>query len=107
MVLLAVLATIVLGAGDNGRVVTVPASAEVVLTLASNPSTGYRWSSTSGTVVSHRYVPPAHQIPGRGGKEVWRFRGPASGTAMVSLVYARPSNAKDVARRFRVTLRVR
>jgi inhibitor of cysteine peptidase len=110
MVILAVLATIAIGAGDNGRTVAVPPSAQVVLTLASNPSTGFGWRVGPGskvTVVSHRYVPPAHQIPGRGGKEVWRLRGPASGEATLSLVYARPSEPKNVARRFRVTLRVR
>jgi inhibitor of cysteine peptidase len=95
---------------DNGRTILVRAGTAIVVTLPSNPSTGFEWKLLShGRVVRlvvHRYVPPAKQIPGAGGRETWRFVAAARGTVAIVLGYLRPWRPKDVVRRFRVTLRV-
>lgn len=72
------------------------------ITLASNPSTGYSWVATKYDpnflkVVKHTYYPPAKQMPGAGGKEVWivrveplAFNSP-HGPLSMTMVYGRPS----------------
>jgi len=88
-----------------------------VLQLPSNPTTGYSWFLLSYdhnllTLNSHRFVPPAKQIPGAGGHEEWTFvitHAALSGSYVthIRLIYARPweiqkgiqtkdSNIKDI-----------
>ena len=92
-------------------VITLPPGETTVVTLASNPSTGYRWKllATDARVVrlvSHRYVPPKVARPGAGGKELWRFVARAHGTVTLVFGYLRPWLPKEVARRFRVVIKV-
>ena len=85
--LLALLTTLHLTVKDNGHSFTVRPQRAIVVTLASNPSTGYRWkyepSKRGGKVVkliSARYVPPkSGSPPGAAGKEVWRLRAVGKG----------------------------
>jgi predicted secreted protein len=102
---------IILDAHDNGRTITVHPGTAIVVVLASNPSTGYRWTLLPGSgrfvrLVSHRYVPPAKQLPGAGGRESWRFAARARGVVTLALGYLRPWQPKHVVQRFRVTFRV-
>lgn len=66
-----------------------------VITLDSNPSTGYRWSLDEPLdeqvvrLVGSEYQAPAANLPGAGGAEVWTFRAVAPGAARVALSYAR------------------
>jgi len=76
------------------------------LTLQSNPTTGFRWDLAGPvdeavvSLVEHRYMPPAKQIPGRGGSEVWSFRAVGPGETDIVLVYARSwEKGKPPARR--------
>lgn len=76
------IATLHLNAKANNHVYTVKPQTPIVVTLVSNPSTGYHWkykpSMGGGKVVkliSERYVPPKKgRPPGAAGKEVWHFR---------------------------------
>jgi inhibitor of cysteine peptidase len=92
-------------------VILLPPGKATVVTLASNPSTGYEWKllSTNRRVVrlvSHRYVAPKVERPGAGGKEIWRFAARARGTVTLVFGYLRPWLPKQVVRRVRVTIRV-
>ena len=113
-------ATLHLTAKDNGKSFTVSKGAPFVVTLATNPSTGYHWSGgqeSPGGVhvgvrwVSRRYVPPATSRPGARGTEVFRFRseGPDSGTVGLFISRVRGHNRFDqtVAQSFAVTINVR
>jgi inhibitor of cysteine peptidase len=66
------------------------------ITLESNQTTGYRWQLArpldQGVVklVSSRYIGPAKQIPGAGGKEVWVFKAVGRGKTRIHLEYVRP-----------------
>ncbi len=69
----------------------------LMVSLASNPSTGYQWSenATIGdtTVLSqtdHNVVEPANSMPGSPGKDVWTFKPLKPGTATIILSYNQP-----------------
>lgn len=70
---------------------------EFVLTLESNPSTGYLWrlaekpDENTVTLVSSEYraVPDTKRV-GAGGNEVWTFRAKGKGKAAINLIYVRP-----------------
>ena len=91
--LVVLLATLHLTAKDNHRTFTVKPRTAIVVTLASNPSTGFQWkykpSKGGGKVVklvSDRYVPPKKgSPPGAAGKEVWHLR--AVGTGKMSMQF--------------------
>ena len=88
-----------LSAKDNGGQVEVAAGQTLVLTLESNPTTGYRWEVVEAkdavlrqtgeaefTVASQLDPPP----PGTGGVEVFRFEAVEAGETLLELVYHRP-----------------
>ena len=103
--------TVPLDMHDSGRTVSVRPGAAIVITLPSNPSTGYSWKLVAGDgrvvhLVSHRYEPPKKALPGAGGHEVWRFVAGVRGSVSLVLGYLRPWQPKHVVQRFRVLLRV-
>lgn len=74
-----------------------------IVTVCSNPTTGFQWSGTAQisdqTVlqqIDHEFVAPGGQIgcappaPGTPGQEVWIFEALKEGTSSVSLEYSRP-----------------
>jgi len=88
-----------LSAKDNGGQVEVAAGQTLILTLESNPTTGYRWEVVEAqdavlrqtgeavfTVASELDPPP----PGTGGVEVFRFEAVEAGETLLELVYHRP-----------------
>jgi inhibitor of cysteine peptidase len=88
-----------LGAEDHGRQVQVDSGQVIVLTLESNPSTGYRWEVVDAdnavlqqvgeaefTIASELDPPP----PGTGGVEEFRFEAIGAGETTLKLVYHRP-----------------
>ena len=113
VVLLALLAALHLTAKDNGKSFTVKPQQAIVVTLASNPSTGYHWrylTSSGGekvVLLSHSYVASNPGLPGAPGKEIWRFRAIARGDAGIQMRYIRTAQPQKPARRFGVTIRVR
>ena len=89
--------TLRLTAKDNNKVFTVKPHTAIVVTLASNRSTGYRWESAPSShplnplrLVSHRYVAPKKGVPGAAGKEIWRFRAVSHGGQDLGFLYVRP-----------------
>jgi predicted secreted protein len=71
---------------------------ELVVRLASNPTTGYRWTLGDASVTAlamsatpaYRQDPAAEGVMGAGGVETWRFLAIAPGRAKLSLEYRRP-----------------
>jgi len=85
-------------AGDNGGDVTLAVGDLLVVTLESNPTTGYAWS-LAGAVeddaiafAGNDFIAPesAEPMVGQGGVEVWAFRALAAGEVTISMEYARP-----------------
>lgn len=78
--------------------IEVPVGGMLVVTLCSNPTTGFQWSETaeiSDTAVleqvSHEFIPPQGTAQtGAAGKEVWTFKALSEGDSTVSFEYSRP-----------------
>jgi inhibitor of cysteine peptidase len=106
-------APVQLGAADRRRTVRLAPATPVVLTLVSNPSTGFAWKLLTpldkrvAKLVSHRYVAPASKLIGAAGREVWRFRALARGTTTLRLVYVRSWAPNDIEGSFTAVFRVR
>lgn len=74
----------------------------LVVTLCSNPTTGFQWSENAEIgdaavleQLSHEFIAPKGSDkkdppPGASGKEVWTFRALTGGTTSVSMEYSQP-----------------
>ena len=93
----------------------IPASAgsAFVISLESNPTTGYSWQLASPPdprilkKISSEFVPGPPQRIGSGGREYWKFQALAPGRATVSLRYIRPWEKSSTPAReadFRITV---
>ena len=79
---------------------------ELMVTLGSNPTTGFQWSElaeiSDETVirqVSHMYVGKEYETPpppGTSGEEIWTFEALKEGTVTTFLEYSRPWNPEDI-----------
>ncbi|MBN1484241.1 MAG: protease inhibitor I42 family protein [Chloroflexia bacterium] len=87
------------GAGDNGELVELEVGQTLVVTLASNPSTGYSWQVVkAGASVLEQQGEAEYESsdtrdpppPGSGGTETFRFEAKSAGQAELELVYHRP-----------------
>ena len=75
----------------------------VVVTLCSNPTTGFQWSELAQIdnqnvlkQTDHKYEPPDEEnIVGGAGQEVWTFKALNKGTATVSMEYSRPGEGGE------------
>ncbi len=104
-------ATITVGAAANGTTVRLRAADTLVVRLAGNPTTGYRWSVKRAPAPLHlvgsTYKPSPPGRLGQGGTYVFRFRA-KSGSGKLELVYRRPwEKRKPPLRTFSLTVRVR
>ena len=71
---------------------------ELVVTLGSNPTTGFQWSEVAEisdeTIIqqiSHIFVGPGiEKPPGTSGEEIWVFKALARGTTTIYMEYSRP-----------------
>lgn len=90
---------VVLTVADNGRAVVMEPGQDLVISLASNPTTGYRWEVLDVDEAILRQeaeaefvAPDTGQTPvaGAGGTETFRFRAEGSGETELELVYRRP-----------------
>jgi inhibitor of cysteine peptidase len=103
---------VMLTKADNGRVVRLARATPVVVTLPSNPSTGFRWKLLVPLdrrvlrLVSSRYVAPKSGLVGAAGTQVWRFRTVGVGRFTLRLGYLRAWDPTNVERRFRIAFRV-
>jgi inhibitor of cysteine peptidase len=78
----------------DGRTLGLRIGDGVKLSLAENPTTGYRWELVAKpepncVVVNDTYVANADAI-GSGGTRSWEIRAVSQGTGTVSLAYRRP-----------------
>ncbi|VVN70719.1 protease inhibitor I42 family protein [Pseudomonas fluorescens] len=69
----------------------------LILTLPSNPTTGYRWAiQDSAGGVLHRLSPEVYSNPkdaglvGSAGQSTWRFQASAAGSGRLRLTYQQP-----------------
>jgi len=83
-----------IGDTDDGGQVALEVGQTLVLSLDSNPTTGYQWEITELDEAilkqtSHEYEADQPVLIGSGGKEVWRFQAQSSGSTTLSLGYKR------------------
>ena len=83
-----------IGDTDDGGQVPLEVGQTLVLSLDSNPTTGYQWEITELDEAilkqtSHEYEADQPVLIGSGGKEVWRFQAQSSGSTTLSLGYKR------------------
>lgn len=83
------MAEIVLTQAHSGQKVEAKAGDVVVIRLAENPTTGYRWEVAGGPVLSGDEFFPAGEAPGAGGERVLRFSLAGPGTTRFSAVLGR------------------
>lgn len=103
-------------ASYNGSEVALTVGDRLIVTLASNPSTGYSWNlseiSDTGVVqyVSDEDIAPEQTDPpvvGAPGQEAWTFEALDAGTATISLKYIRPwETDAEPAETFEITVTV-
>jgi len=108
--------TINVNESDSGGEVALGHSEFLIVTLVSNPSTGYSWnlSAISNTSVvqywSDEYIAPEQTTPpmvGAPGHEVWTFEALDAGTATISMKYIRPwETGAEPAETFEITVDV-
>ena len=88
--------TVAAGQEYDGRTIRVQVGDSVKLSLAENPTTGYKWEFLAKpepecVIVSDAYVAnPAMNPIGGGGAHDWEFRAEKKGTGTVKLGYRRP-----------------
>jgi len=100
---------------DDGGQVSLDAGQTLVVSLPSNPTTGYSWEveSIDAAVLSlagdPEYVSEAEgDVVGAGGTETFRFDAEAPGTVQLTLIYHRPfEEGVDPIDTFSVTVEVR
>src|SRR3990167_2548252 len=77
---------------DPQKAIFVQSKASTVkIILQSNPTTGYSWFLKRYNhfliqPLSHTYMPPARNIPGAGGYDVWIFKAPADAFKVPQLI---------------------
>jgi predicted secreted protein len=106
--------TLHLTAKDNDKEFSVKPHETIVVTLASNRTTGYGWHGVpdpffgrSFRLLSHRYVAPTRGAPGAAGKESWRYRPIGRGGGFLVFSYARQhTRFYRPTRRFAVSIKV-
>jgi inhibitor of cysteine peptidase len=88
-----------LDANDNGRQIELEKGQILVVTLESNPTTGYRWEvvepqesilQQKGEAEFKQSDPRNPPPPGTGGTETFRFEAVGAGQMTLKLVYHRP-----------------
>lgn len=88
--------TVTLTESNNGASVALSKDSTLVVSLASNPTTGYRWIPSPQQLLSApaeaEYVQRAGSVGlcGAGGTESWTFRPLDKGTEVLKFQYARP-----------------
>jgi inhibitor of cysteine peptidase len=76
--------------------ITIELSGSLIVTLASNPSTGFGWQeavigdTAMMSQYSRQFVEPPMMMPGAAGKDVWTFKTLKAGTTTLAFGYSRP-----------------
>jgi inhibitor of cysteine peptidase len=100
---------ILVGEGHNGAAIAAKPGDTLVISLAENPTTGFRWSVTEAAAgllqqQSDDFEPPAGTAAGAGGRRVLRYRVTGSGDGTVTLQLARPWEANAPRSEFRIRI---
>lgn len=80
----------------GGQTIELTVGQTHTVTLASNPTTGYRWHVAAPPdegilkLVGSEYKKPDSKLIGAGGHESWTFRGVGTGKTTVVMIYVRP-----------------
>ena len=80
----------------SGGQVRLEVGQSLVVTLASNVTTGYSWSLTDNsdssvlTEIGNEYIAPQTTLAGAGGKEEWTFKALKKGNSTISMGYRQP-----------------
>jgi inhibitor of cysteine peptidase len=87
--------TVEMDADDDGREVHLQMGQTLVVTLESNPSTGYRWEVAVNDAAILRPMgepqfQPESAAIGAGGMEIFRFEAVGIGRTHLELIYRRP-----------------
>jgi inhibitor of cysteine peptidase len=97
-------------ASYSGKQVELSVGESLVVTLASNVSTGYSWTLTGISDESvlqktkNEYVAPKTNLMGAGGTEVWTFKALKKGTSTISMGYSRPWESTPPVETFSLTI---
>ena len=96
---------------DNGRRLTLPVEQTIRITLAENPTTGYRWQFLENGAPVLRLTRDSFQrgsssAVGAGGNRILEFVADAAGTASLRLGYARASDPASQKNEFALTVQV-
>jgi inhibitor of cysteine peptidase len=102
---------------DNGRTVKLAAGESLEISLAENPTTGYRWQLTAGATeeagtpcsfVKDSFESGRAELPGQGGIHRWQFQAVEPGVCKIELEYRRSwEKDKPPERTFRLHVEVR
>jgi inhibitor of cysteine peptidase len=84
------------GAADGVETIIVTRGEEFIVTLESNPTTGYQWRLAQPLdekvlkLIKSNYQPDRLDLTGSPGRERWAFLAVSSGQATLSFEYVRP-----------------
>ncbi len=97
---------------DSGTKLQVAPEDEIVISLESNPTTGYSWSEATASqnngvlqLIAKDYTSESDAI-GSGGVETWTYKAVKPGKADLELDYLRPFEPDKIAGKFTVTIDV-
>jgi len=102
--------TINADASYSGKQVELSVGDSLVVTLASNVTTGYSWSLTGISDESvlqksgNQYIAPKTNLMGAAGKEVWTFKALKKGDSTISMGYSRPWESTSPVETFSLTI---
>ena len=105
------MAEVVLGDAESGTA-AVRTGDRLVVRLAENPTTGYRWElqAADPTVLaleSSSFEPPATSVPGAGGRRTFKFLAVGPGATELRLAAQRArARGEDAGATFAVTVHV-
>jgi inhibitor of cysteine peptidase len=82
---------------SNLLVITADTGSLLLVTLCSNPTTGFQWNETPKNSDSsvlqqkeHRFISPNTNLPGAAGKQTWSFKALKQGTTTILFEYSQP-----------------
>lgn len=81
------------GAGDNGKTITISEGSSIKISLDENPTTGYSWNETvtSGlAVVDSSYISSNSSMVGAGGVREWTVKAAGKGMQQFTAINKRP-----------------
>ncbi len=99
----------------NGKDYQLVVGQSLIISLPSNPTTGYSWSSASSgeegilSEMGNTYRSDSDNnqlLVGQGGREYWQFKALQPGTAELQLVYSRPWESVQPAQVFKLKVTV-